>query len=303
MVRTLRTKAGEIEPPQAEAGHAARFSTEKEAYRFEREHMRTCAVVFTDIEDYSGKAQEMSSMELSALLQEYEGILLPIIDAHEGTLVKRMGDGHLFVFHEALDAVLAAIRVQKALRRYNRFQPEKQRVQIRIGIHWGEVVERAGDVLGNTVNIASRLQTVAMGGSTCISQEVYGKVADWIHANDLGALQIKGVRDPIRAWEPTEAALGMPADLDPFKRTGRRETPHRADARESGPSRPGLETLATALAQAFQRLQALSRKSARAGEEAAIDQEFVRSWESLQPLLAEIGRLDEQRKSQGEKKD
>jgi class 3 adenylate cyclase len=261
--------------------------------------MRTCAVAFTDIQDYSGKAQEMSSMELSALLQEYEGILLPIIDAHEGTLVKRMGDGHLFVFREALDAVLAAIRVQKALRRYNRFQPEKQRVQIRIGVHWGEVVERAGDVLGNTVNIASRLQTVAMGGSTYISQEVYSRVADWIHANDLGALQVKGVREPIRAWEPTEAALGMPAELDPFKRTGRRDASPRTD---SPPSRSGVETFATALSQTFQRLQAISRKGARSGEEAAIDQEFVRSWEALQPLLAEIGKLDEQRKSPGEKK-
>ena len=304
MVRTLRTKVGEIEPQQAAASeHATRFSTEKEAYRFEREHTRTCAVVFTDIEDYSGKAQAMSSMELSALLQEYEGILLPIIDAHDGTLVKRMGDGHLFVFREALDAVLAAIRVQKALRRYNRFQPERERVQIRIGVHWGEVVERAGDVLGNTVNIASRLQTVAMGGSTCISQDVYGKVADWIHANDLGALQIKGVREPIRAWEPTEAALGMPAELDPFKRTGRREPPPRMQASDGGTSRTGVEALSTALSQAFQRLQVISRRSARTGEEAAIDQEFVRSWEALQPLLGELGRLDEQRNPPPEKKD
>jgi class 3 adenylate cyclase len=304
MVRTLRTRGSETEPQKAEAsGHAARLSTEKEAYRFEREHMRTCAVVFTDIEDYSGKAQEMSSMELSVLLQEYEGILLPIIDAHEGTLVKRMGDGHLFVFREALEAVLAAIRVQKALRRYNRFQPERQRVQIRIGIHWGEVVERAGDVLGNTVNIASRLQTVAMGGSTCISQDVYDRVADWIHANDLGALQIKGVREPIHAWEPTEAALGMPAELDPFKRSGRREPSPRSESREGGASRTGVEALSTALSQAFQRLQAISRRSARAGEETAIDQEFVRSWEALQPLLADLGRLDGQNRPSGEKKD
>jgi class 3 adenylate cyclase len=271
-------------------------------------------VVFTDIQDYSGKAQEMSSLELSVLLQDYEGILLPIIDAHEGALVKRMGDGHLFVFREALDAVLAAIRVQKALRRYNRFQPERQRVQIRIGIHWGEVVERAGDVLGNTVNIASRLQSVAMGGTTCISQDVYSRVADWIHANDLGALQVKGLRDPIRAWEPIEAALGLPTDLDPFKRGGRRDASPRVDALDGATTRSGLEALATALSQTFQRLQAVSRRGARSGEEAAIDQEFIRSWEALQPLLAEIGsanaadsrgrgKRDEQRKPQGEKKE
>ena len=97
------------------------------------------------------------------------------------------------------------------------------------------------------MNIASRLQTVAMGGSTCISQEVYARVADWIHANDLGALQIKGVRDPVHAWEPTEAALGMPPDLDPFKRGGRRDAAPRADAHDSAPSRSGVESFATAM--------------------------------------------------------
>jgi hypothetical protein len=86
------------------------------------------------------------------------------------------------------------------------------------------------------------------------------------------------VREPIRAWEPTEAALGMPPELDPFKRSGRREPSLRAEAHDGGTSRGGVETLAAALSQAFQRLQAVSRRSARTGEEAAIDQEFVRSW-------------------------
>jgi len=122
-----------------------------------------------------------------------------------------MGDGHLFVFREALEAVLAAIRVQKALRRYNRFQPERQRVQIRIGIHWAASVD-------------------------------------------------------------------------------------------SPPSRSGVEAFETAVSQTFQRLRAISRKGARSGEEAAIDQEFEQSWESLEPLLAAIGRLDEKRKPEGEKK-
>ena len=90
---------------------------------------------------------------------------------------------------------------------------------IRIGIHWGEVVERAGDVFGNTVNIASRLQAAAMGGTTCISQGLYKMVADWIHANDLGMIRAKGLRDPIHTWEPTEVALGLPTGLDPLRKS------------------------------------------------------------------------------------
>ena len=116
----------------------------RSTYKFEREHVRICAVLFSDIQDYSSKAEELSSLEITSLLQEYEGILLPIVGAHEGALVKRMGDGHIFLFSEPLSAVLAAIRVQKALRRFNRFRPEKMRVIVRIGIHWGEVVEKGG---------------------------------------------------------------------------------------------------------------------------------------------------------------
>ena len=93
----------------------------------------------------------------------------------------------------------------------------------------------------------------------------------------------------------------MPPDLDPFKRGGRRDAAPRADSRDSAPSRSGVESFATALSQVFQRLQAVSRKGARSGEEAAIEAEFVHSWESLQPLLAELGRRDEPRKPPAEK--
>ncbi|HVP19777.1 MAG TPA: adenylate/guanylate cyclase domain-containing protein [Spirochaetia bacterium] len=297
MVRTLRTKTSEAEPLDVEPLEAdavieetVRLSSEKETYRFEREHVRTCAVLFSDIEGYSTKAQELSSIELSNMLREYEGILLPIVEAHAGALMKRMGDGHLFVFDERMDAVLAAIRVQKALRRYNRFHPEKQRVQVRIGIHWGEVVEREGDVLGNTVNIASRLQSVASGGSTCISREVYEAVAEWIHANDLGPMRIKGLRDPVQAWEPTEAALGMPSGLDPLKRRGRMETAPRKEATSETARLFDVERLVSGLAQVFQRLRDVSRNGARTGEEGAIEEEFVKGWVSLQTLIASLGK-------------
>jgi class 3 adenylate cyclase len=290
MVRTLRTKASdnETQEGQAEVDRVFHLSSEKATYRFEREKTFTCAVMFSDIKNYSIKAQEFSSLELDALLQEYEGLLLPIVRAHDGALVKRMGDGHLFVFRERLSAVLASIRVQKALRRYNRFHPERQRVQIRIGIHWGEVVERTGDVLGNTVNIAARLQSLAMGGSTCISSDVYEKVADWIHANNLGMMPIKGLRDPIQVWEPTEAALGLPTELDPLKQDRRDEAVLRPQGTDEALSALDVEELAVALSQTFQHLQAVSRKNARAGEEAVIDEEFVRSWHALQALLSSL---------------
>ena len=171
-----------------------------------------------------------------------------------------------------------------------------QRVQVRIGIHWGEVVERIGDVLGNTVNIAARLQSLATGGSTFISNDVYEKVADWIHANNLGMVPIKGLRDPVQVWEPTEAALGLPTELDPLKQSRRGQAVFRPQSTEEALSAPDVEELAAALSQTFQHLQDVSRKNARAGEEAVIDEEFVRSWQALQSLLSSLeNRRDERR--------
>ncbi len=292
MVRVLRMPASDAEPAEVEPvdGQGVHFSTEKDTYKFEREHVRTCAVLFSDIQDYSRKAQELSPMQITDLLQEYEGILLPIADANEGTLVKRMGDGHLFLFSDPLAAVLAAIRVQKALTRFNRFRPEMLRVVVRIGIHWGEVVERGGDALGNTVNIASRLQSVARGGSTCISQELIGKVNDWIHANDLGMIEIKGLREPLHVWEPIEIVLGIPADRDPLKRGRRQDAAAAAQPAGASVERAVVESFVRNLEQAFRRLHEVCEECARTAEDASrINAEFDSIWRDLIPSFTSLG--------------
>jgi class 3 adenylate cyclase len=293
MVRVLRTQAGDVEVADVEPVDQpeVRFSTEKESYKFEREHVRVCAVLFSDIKDYSSKAEDLSPLEITSLLQEYEGILLPIVGAHEGALIKRMGDGHIFLFSEPISAVLSAIRVQKALRRFNRFRPEKMRVIVRIGIHWGEVVEKGGDALGNTVNIAARLQTMARGGSVCISQELFARVADWIHANDLGMVGIKGLRDPLRAWEPTEVALGLPPDKDPLRKSQHPGAPTSPSPVQVTIDEAALQGLFDGFAREYQRLRDVCRRAAHSpGEAALIDEEFERSWRSLQPSFSLMGK-------------
>ena len=293
MVRVLRMPASDADAVEVEPveGKDVKFSTEKETYRFEREHVRACAVLFSDIQDYSRKAQELSAMQITDLLQEYEGILLPIVDAHEGTLVKRMGDGHLFLFSDPLASVLAAIRVQKALRRFNRFRPEIMRVVVRIGVHWGEVVEKGGDALGNTVNIASRLQSVARGGSTCISQELIGKVSDWIHANDLGMIEVKGLKEAIHVWEPIEIVLDIPAERDPLKRGVRREATA-APAAGAGPDRGALDGFISGLEQALRHLRDVCEECARSAEDASrVKAEFDAMWRDLKPSLSSLGGL------------
>ena len=123
--------------------------------------------------------------------------------------------------------MLAAIRLQKSLRRFNRYRDENSRVVIRIGIHSGKVVRKAqGDVLGNAVNIASRLESSARPGSILISDKVQEKVKDSVHAREIGHITVKNISEPIRVFEPYEIVLDLPAELDPLKcrdTAGRRE--------------------------------------------------------------------------------
>jgi len=191
---------------------------QKSAYKFEKEHIVEQAVMFTDIKEYSRKAQVLNSMELTTLLHEYEGILLPIVSAHQGELIKRMGDGHMFTFDDPLNAALAGIRIQKSLKRYNSFREEKYRVTVRVGIHWGQVVRKAGDVYGNTVNIAARLESSAREGAVYVSAELQEMIKSCVISREIGPTQVKGIREPILVFEPYEIAVDLPEDRDPTRR-------------------------------------------------------------------------------------
>jgi class 3 adenylate cyclase/HEAT repeat protein len=210
----------EEEPFFEENVPAVELRSERSAFKFERENMQELVMFFSDIQGYSKKAQVLAPMQLAALIQEYEKILLTHIEAHRGELVKRMGDGHMIVFQEPLPAVLAAIRLQKSLRRFNRYRDENTRVVIRIGIHSGRVVRKAeGDVLGNAVNIASRLESSATPGSILISDQVHDKVKDSVHAREIGQITVKNISEPIRVFEPYEIVIDLPAELDPLKQS------------------------------------------------------------------------------------
>ncbi|MBA7672630.1 hypothetical protein ES703_80814 [subsurface metagenome] len=163
-------------------------------------------------------------MELTSLIQEYEGILLPVVTSHHGSLIKKMGDGHLLVFQKPLNAVLAGVRVQKSLLRFNSYREEKKRVIIRVGIHWGDVARREGDVFGNNVNIASRLESSAKGGSILISKALQEDVKDYIHSREIGLINVKGIKEQISVYEPYEIAIDLPEELDPLKKGGHKST-------------------------------------------------------------------------------
>ncbi len=267
--------------------------SEKRSYQFDREHVQNLAVFFTDIQGYSTKAERLSGMELAEFIQDYEGVLLPVVTSHRGELIKKMGDGHLFVFESPLDAALAAVRLQKALTRFNSYREERKRIDVRIGIHYGEALRREGDVLGNDVNIAARLQAAARAGSALVSDVVQDKVRDYINSKAIGAIRIKGISEPVSAYEPFEIAVDLPKELDPLKAGPKMKAaaaPAAASAAPAPPApgaRPASPELAAYLQETFSALYA-SCKKVELGEidAAEIRKLLVERWKGVKSRVA-----------------
>src|SRR5215468_2550478 len=174
---------------------------------------RLVAVFAADVEGYS---RLMGADEVGTLrgLTERRAILDRIIGEHRGRIANTAGDSVLAEFGSAADAVQCAVEAQTALAEANSSLAPDRRVSFRIGIHIGDVMVRAGDLFGEGVNIAARLQSIAKPGGVCISGATYDQVRKVLPVSfvDLGVQQVKNIQEPIRAYqveaqgEPREAA-------------------------------------------------------------------------------------------------
>jgi adenylate cyclase len=147
-------------------------------------------------------------------LTERRAILDRLLGQHRGRIANTAGDSVLAEFASAVDAVQCAVAAQTALAEANSGIAADRRISFRIGVHIGDVMVRAGDLFGDGVNIAARLQSVAKPGSVCISGATYDQVRKVLPMNfvDLGVQQVKNIQEPIRAYQ-VGAPLALCADL------------------------------------------------------------------------------------------
>ena len=139
----------------------------------------------------------------------------PIISVHHGRIVKRTGDGSIIEFRSVVDAVRCAIEVQTGMVERNAGLPPERRIEFRIGIHLGDVVEESdGDLMGDGVNIASRLEGIAKPGAICLSEQAYWQVKGRLEmaVSDLGATQLKNIAEPVHVYS---LEVGQPAQAKP----------------------------------------------------------------------------------------
>jgi len=165
------------------------------------EQRRLAAVMFTDIAGYSSLTQKNERLALE-LLEEHRKIIRPIVTRYNGHEVKTIGDAFLIEFGSVLEATQCAIDVQKTLHSRNEQSRVERRIHLRIGIHLGDVLQRHCDVLGDAVNIASRIEPLAKPDGICISQQVYDQIRNKIdcQTEDLGPLQLKNIEYPINVY-------------------------------------------------------------------------------------------------------
>src|ERR1700751_2333840 len=175
---------------------------------------RLVAVFAADVE---GSRRLMGTDEVGTLkgLTERRAILDKLIGEHRGRIANTAGDSVLAEFGSAVEAVQCAVEAQTALAQANASSAPDRRISFRIGIHIGDVMVRAGDLFGDGVNIAPRLQSIAMPGGVCISGVTYDQVRKVLPMTfvDLGVQQVKNIQEPIRAYQvdaPGEAQDAAP---------------------------------------------------------------------------------------------
>ena len=179
------------------------------------ETRKIAAILVSDVVGYSRLAGADEDRTLARLRALRSDLIDPTISVHRGRIVKRTGDGSVIEFRSVVDAVRCAIEVQHAMVERNTGVALDKRIEFRIGIHLGDVVEEIdGDLMGDGVNIAARLESVCEPGEICLSEDAYRQVKGRLDlaVTDLGQTQLKNIAEPIRVYS---LRVGVSAQAKP----------------------------------------------------------------------------------------
>ena len=177
-----------------------------------RPERRLTAILAADVAGYSRLMERNEAGTLARLINHRKELVEPLLAEHHGRLIKLTGDGALCEFPSAVDAVECAARIQRGMGERERDLPEQDRIRFRIGINLGDVIYEEGDLYGDGVNIAARLEVLAEPGGICVSRTVHeyvrGKVPVTFQA--LGARRVKNISEPVEAYRVNLANVPAP---------------------------------------------------------------------------------------------
>ena len=158
--------------------------------------------MFTDMVGYTALGQKNESLSL-ALVEEQRKLIRPVLSRHNGKEIKTMGDAFLVEFSSALDAVRCAYDIQRATREFNITLPNERRIHLRVGVHLGDVVESQGDISGDAVNVASRIEPLAEDGGVCLTRQIYESTHNKLEVPlvSIGMKPLKNVSEPMEVYK------------------------------------------------------------------------------------------------------
>jgi class 3 adenylate cyclase/predicted Zn-dependent protease len=163
---------------------------------------KLAAIMFTDVKDFSKKMgeNEVAAMEV---LRAHDDMMREVVAKHRGVIIKSIGDSFMVDFSSAVNAVQCAIEAQERFWEYNKGKSEFDSVQIRVGIHLGDVIIVGNDIYGDGVNIAARIQAITEATRICISAEIYNQVKNKlpIKVFSIGQTDLKNIAEPVEVFE------------------------------------------------------------------------------------------------------
>src|SRR5215469_9004612 len=163
---------------------------------------RLAAIIAADVAGYSRLMGADEEGTLACLMAHRRELVDPRIAEHRGRIVKTTGDGLLVEFQSVVDAVRCAVEFQRAMAERNRDVPAERRVELRIGIHQGDMIVEDGDIFGDGVNLAARIEGLAEPGGICVSRVVHDEVRDKLDVafDDFGEQNLKNIARPMRVF-------------------------------------------------------------------------------------------------------
>lgn len=236
------------------------------------------AIVFTDIKGFTARTSQQTHEENQRLLAVHEALLAPLFRSFGGRIVKTIGDAFLATFESPTQAVLCGAAIQDRLWLHNQTAPDSQKLEVRVAINVGEVRVEGGDVFGEPVNIAARVEGIAEAGEIYFTEAVHLSMNKAeVPAEEVGAFELKGIPDKVRVYRVPRAPYRMGT----------------APATELGGAQPPYGNLGlarvteAATAGLGDKVASLSQHAAVAGAKALdVGTAWVRRPESRRPLLA-----------------
>ena len=173
----------------------------------ERLPRKLAAILYADVAGYSrltGEDEDATHRRL----RDYLDLIAKTIEDHGGQVMHYAGDAVLARFDAVVDALTSAVSVQEQLKNQNADLPDERKVQFRIGVNSGDVIEDRGDIYGDGVNVAARLESLADAGGICISESVRTAIGKKLHLTyeSMGEQQVKNIEEPVRAYKVALAA-------------------------------------------------------------------------------------------------